>query len=339
MVHEILINQDGSASFASVETSADKKAWHGLGQTIVREAGKYATKQEIMEASKTNFLVEKVPAFMQVGDEFVYVEGKSVIRRSDTKQAFGIMGDTYETIQNEDVAEFAEIVIGESGAFFDTGGALMGGSKVFYSLMLPDAMMAGENIGKRMIVSSSHDGTGSVLNLLSLVRPVCWNTLSCAIKGSSDKVAIRHTKNWKNKVEEVRRVLKIAANHFTEIEKAFESLRSEKVNDSYVQGFINTLFPASSKVEGKIPLQTLDKREKVKELFLRGKGNSGETKWDLFNGVTELLDHHSNGRVTSRALYRSDVDANIEEEQKFLRVNFGQGARIRQEAFDLLMAN
>ena len=340
MAHEININKDGSASFASVETSADKKAWHGLGQTIVKEAGKFATRQEILAASLTNFEVESVPVFHNVDGEMVAIEGKSAIRRSDTKQTFGVLGDGYEVIQNEEVAEFAEIIIGEAGAFFDTGGALFGGSKVFYSLMLPETILGSENIGKRMIVSSSHDGTGSVLNLMSLIRPVCNNTLSCAIRGSKDKVSIRHTKNWKNKVEEVRRVLKIANNHFTAIEEAFDKLRSEKVSDSYSQAFINTLFPAtSSKGDNKIPKQTMDRREKVQELFLRGKGNEGKTKWDLFNGTTEYIDHHSSGRVTAKAMNKAEEGADIEAQQRFFRINWGNGSVLRQNAFDLLSLN
>lgn len=341
MAH-LITEINNQSAFASVEQSADKKAWHGLGQTIVKEAGKFATKKEMMEASNLERLrIEKVPALMAgENGEVIPVHGKSVIRRADTLQSFAVMGEGFEIVQAEELAEFAETIIGESGAHFDTGGALQGGAIIFFSLKLPGEIMGGENLSKSMTVCTGNDGTMTTTAIASLIRPVCWNTLSASVKGAKDKVSIRHTKNWRNKVEEARRVLGITVKHFEAVQKAFEALRMEKISEQYAQTFISQLFPAkSSKGEEKTPKQTAEKRDLVMSLFLGGKGNEGKTKWDLFNGVTEFIDHHSNGRQTQKAIYRADEGANIEQEQRFFRIHFGQGAKLRQDAFELLTAN
>jgi phage/plasmid-like protein (TIGR03299 family) len=341
MAHELTFGKDGNENnefFASVESNAETKAWHKEGETIVKEAGKYATKQEILAGSGLESIgYEKVPVFMDVEGEQVEIYGKAAVRRTDNKSAIGIVGDNFQEIQPSELAEFAEAVIGESGAYFDTGGLLMGGKLMFFSLKLPESIMGGENLNKSLTIASANDGSLATTMLTSFIRPVCWNTLSASMRKNKNKIAIRHTKNWKNKVEEARRVLNITVQHFEELAKSFESLRSESINENYARAFVNTLFPAKGSTD-KIPKQTLDVREQVFNLFQSGKGNEGKTKWDLFNGVTEYIDHHTRGRITDKTINRAEEGADIEAEQTFYRVNFGSGSKLRQEAFDLLTA-
>jgi hypothetical protein len=70
------------------------------------------------------------------------------------------------------------------------------------------------------------------------------------------------------------------------------NLQSIKLNASQVDERLNRFIKGESK-------RSDNMREQVRELFVSGKGNRGETAWDLFNAVTEFENHHKVYRETS----------------------------------------
>ena len=61
----------------------------------------------------------------------------------------------------------------------------------------------GDPIERYILLTNSHDGSGSVMALMTPVRVVCWNTLSAAISGAKNLVKIRHTKNAHAKIAQL----------------------------------------------------------------------------------------------------------------------------------------
>jgi hypothetical protein len=114
-----------------------------------------------------------------------------------------------------------------------------------------------------------------------------------------------------------------------------DSLAEQQVTHSYVEGFVNALMPAT---KDEVSTRTENRRNQITNLFQNGRGNNGETKWDLFNAVTEYVDHHSVGRVTETRLDRSEALADIESEARFERAILGSGATLKQKALTLLTA-
>ena len=65
-----------------------------------------------------------------------------------------------------------------------------------------------------------------------------------------------------------------------------------------------------------------NKRDTVERLFETGKGNKGQSVWDLYNGATEWVDHYKGNN----------------EEKRFASAMFGDGANIKGKAFQSAMA-
>jgi hypothetical protein len=66
--------------------------------------------------------------------------------------------------------------------------------------------------------------------------------------------------------------------------------------------------------------RTLNNMAAISELFKSGMGNSGQTLWHMYNGVTEFADHHRNIRSTTN---------------RFESAVFGSGYAMKERAFDI----
>jgi hypothetical protein len=79
--------------------------------------------------------------------------------------------------------------------------------------------------------------------------------------------------------------------HYVELAS---NLNSIKLSSKQVKARIEKLVPGEGKRASGI-------REQIAELYVSGKGNRGETAWDLFNAVTEYENHHKRYKETSVA--------------------------------------
>lgn len=331
MAHE-LTETNGVVEFVS---GRNLPVWHGLGQTVEG----LMTSSEAMEQAHIGWEVESVQCLMETNEGYTAIENKSVIRRKDTQKAFAVMSGKYQIIQNKDAFDFCDTLAGNGDAMFDTAGSIMGGAKVFLNMVIPGKMFVNgteDSIEKRLLLMTSHDGTGSLLGMITPIRTVCANTLNAGLRNHTNQFKVRHTKNFASKVNEAQRVLGLASAYYDDLQMVIDSLAKEEISKSYAEGFINSL--VSSEKEGDdIPKQTMTKRGEIYNLFTNGTGNNGRTKWDLYNAVTEYVDHKSKGRETTTSLYRSDAGADIESEQRFFRSLVGQGAKMKEQAMSLLL--
>lgn len=331
MAHN-LTETNGVVEFVS---GRNKVAWHGLGQVV---NGLMTSKEAIVQ-SHLDWEVEGVPACMETPNGLQFIDNHTVIRRKDTLKAFAIMSDSYRFIQNSEAFEFADSIVQEEGAFYDTAGSIDGGAKVFMTMLLPNKLFVNGNsndaIEKYLLLTNSHNGTSALMAMITPVRVVCQNTLNAALRNNTNMFKVRHTKNFMDKAREGARVLGLANSYYDDLQYVINQLDKEEISKSYVEQFIATIVPSDD--SDKIAKQTTTKRDIITDLYYNGTGNNGRTKWDLYNAITEYVDHKSRGRETTVSKYRSDADANISDEQRFKRAMFGQGSRLKQEAFDLLL--
>jgi len=126
----------------------------------------------------------------------------------------------------------------------------------------------------------------------------------------------------------------LAYAYYDDLQLVMDQLAEQQVTKTYVEGFVNALIPS---VKEEVSTRTENRRSQITDLFATGKGNNGETKWDLFNAVTEYVDHHSVGRLTNSRMERSEALADIEMEARFERSLLGSGATLKQKALNLLL--
>ncbi len=316
MAHNLEIDKNGKASFASTE-----KAWHNLG-TIVDGA---MTSEQAIELANLDYTVELAPATFSIGKvQGIVIPDKFATYRSDTNMPLGVVGNKYTIVQNKDAFGFFDSIVGTGCAMFETAGVLGQGERIFVSAKMPDVIrIAGtDDISEvYVLLTSSHDGSGSVIAAVTPVRVVCQNTLNAALKNTISRVAIRHTTNAGKKLENAHKLLGISHTYITEVNEMFNHLATKSITDAKVLELVENLF--KSEKEDSTRIKNI--REAVMASYFSGVGQNQiiGTAWGAYNGITHYLDHVQK--------YKSgDV--------KFDSLMNGASAGIASEAFAQLIA-
>ncbi len=323
MAHQLEI-RNGGASFAST-----KPAWHGLG-TIVENA---MTSKEAIELARLNYQVIKTAIMADVpGVGQFPINDRFATFRTDTNQPLGVVGNRYEIVQNTEAFTFFDSIVGEGKAIFETAGVLGIGERVFISAKMPDSIrIAGTDdlTEVYVLLTSSHDGTGSIVAAVVPIRVVCSNTLNAALRSTISRVSIRHTRNADGKLREAHRLLGISEKYVKELNEAFNVMSRTYVSDVAAKDLIAKLFKAqkadSRQANEAESTRIMNIRADVLRSYMTGVGQEGiiGTAWGLYNGVTHYFDHMKNYR---------------DAELKLDGLMTGQAYQKQQEAFDLLMA-
>lgn len=283
MAHNLNIKKDGTASFASTE-----KAWHGLGQ-IVKGA---MTSKEAIELGGLDYQVIKKPLFTEVDGKKIEVANNFATLRSDNNDTLGVVGNRYEIVQNSDAFCFFDAIVGQKQAIFETAGALGKGERIFITAKMPKYIRIGDTDDVTevyVILTNTHDGSGSVIAAITPVRIVCANTLRMALKNTINKVSIRHTKNVQDNLMEAHKLLKISNDYITEMQATVNALSLKKVSDKQVYDLVNTLFPSDSKNTTRID----NIKQEVLTSYFSGIGQEKVlgTAWGVLNGITHFTSH------------------------------------------------
>jgi hypothetical protein len=134
-----------------------------------------------------------------------------------------------------------------------------------------------------------------------------------------DRIKIRHTESCQAKLKQARKVIGIADQYHTWFEAQARKLYDSPISASAARDTIAKIIPSKDEEPS---TRVKNQRESIFDRFMYGKGNHGETKWDLYNGVTEYVDHYRTKNV-----------------EKALESNLvGSGAKLKQQAFNLLTA-
>ena len=335
MAHELTLREDGRTEFFSAVT----RGWHQLGQLSNRQL----TAQEAITEALLDWKVEQVPVYHKDPEEgMVEIPDQFLVRRADNHNPLSIMSSKYAPIQNIEAFTFFDEIVGTGKACWDTAGSIQGGRKVFMQAELEGSMFLKSNPDdktvKKILFFTSHDGSKALTGMITGIRVCCQNTLNAAIASNSNCFKIYHRRNYADKKNEAAKVLGFADAFFDNLQHVMDVLAEQEVTTSYVDGFINAIMPAElDKSTGKIAARTQGRRDEIKTLFTSGLGNNGRTKWDLWNAVTEYVDHHQGGRMSGSRMMKADVGANVQAEARFERALLGAGARLKQESLDLLL--
>lgn len=314
MAHNLNQN-NGKISFASTE-----KAWHGLGQVVEGAM----TSGEAIKLAGLDYEVAKMPVFGQLGEQLLPVPNKFSTYRTDNNSVFGVVGDRYELVQNKDAFSFFDAIVGEGSAIFETAGALNLGERVFISAKMPEQIrIAGTDDITEMFVllTNSHDGSGAIQACLTSVRVVCQNTLSAALRGTKNKISIRHTANVKANLEQAHKLLGISHAYSEELNTCFNVLAKKSVTDAQVKKLLEELFVSEKQDSTRI----INIREAALEAYFTGVGQEKiiGTAFGVLNGLTYYFDH---------------VKSYKNSEAKFQNIIEGTSQKTIEKALDTLIA-
>jgi phage/plasmid-like protein (TIGR03299 family) len=221
------------------------------------------------------------------------VKEHMAVTRSDTNSILGVVGAKYKTIQNSSIWEALNQSLDSQGINYEIsgGGYFAGGSKVFLQVSINEEQFKvnGEEFNNFLTFSSSHDGSGAFEVFDTSVRIICQNTIQSAKRagGKVFKLKVRHTSGASLRFNNVMQALEKLFSQRAETFRDLNSLTSQPMGYQEMINWAVGFFNSSNE----LTTASHNKAREVTSLAIRGRGNRGETKYDLLNGVTELLTH------------------------------------------------
>lgn len=282
------------------------------------------TAQQAIKLAHLDYEVVKVPNFAYYNGEFLDTPSSFSTLRTDTGQILGDrIGKNYTIVQNSEAFEFFDTLTGTGAAIYETAGVLGIGEKIFITAKMPDTIRiegTDDLTEVYVLLTSSHDGSGSIIAAVTPIRVVCANTLNMALSQTTNRVAIRHSTIVKERLADAHRVLGISKIFVEEAQETFNYLSKKYVSDDAVKELIRTLFNDQERDSTRIK----NIEDAVLECYFTGVGqkNIVGTAWGAINGITFYLDH-----VKS---YRNEVT-------KFENILGGNSTNIATKAIELLL--
>lgn len=298
MAHN-LEERDGKASFVTTQ-----KAWHGLGEVV---EGSF-TVIEAIEKARLGYEVITNPMTTKIdlgGGNVIEipVPDKFATVRTDLNKVLGVVGNRYKVVQNRDAFVFFDEILGQGAAMLETAGVLGIGERIFISAKMSEVIqIAGTDDMTEVyiLLTSSHDGTGSIIAAVTPVRVVCQNTLNAALRNTVNRVCIRHTNSAKDKLAEAHKLLGISHKYINEVNEMFNTLAKKTISDAQVLSLVEQVFKSKRKeeVEGdeekkEESTRITNIRNAVMESYFEGVGQNKivGTAWGAYNGITHYLSH------------------------------------------------
>lgn len=311
MAHE-LDTTNGQVSFANSRPDA----WHRLGQAI----GHTMTAHEALQAAhlagwnvRTMALqVPQAPVVTEHGvstpEPLAVPEHFATVRTNPITgqtQVLGVVGSKYAPVQNEASCALLNALTDESGAHFETAGALRGGRETFVTMKLPTAMTFAGVDGSAdrtefyLVALNSHDGSSAFRFLVTPVRIVCANTQTAAIDAAKASFAIRHTGGAGAAIQEARAALKLGWRYIEAFENAAAALYAQPMDTDQMREFADTLVDVDG---ADTPTSAHHRRERASAIVKLWTSSPaiapiGGTRWAAYNAVTEYVDHYSSVRA------------------------------------------
>jgi len=341
MSANLKITADGQVSMAYA--AGTETPWHGMGQIIL------PTDSDEIITKKCGFdftLIGETAGYQdaQTG-QFVALDSKRIVRRSDSGQPIAVVGSGYKFHQPREILGFFLDYAKTFGLKLDTAGVL--GDGIRYWAMArteveADLNGAGVDIAQLYcLLATSGDGSMTTIADPKAKRVVCNNTWDIAIrdfnaankKGGKARGSRQSHRSAFSATEAANGLgfnIETSASAFLAQAEVIRSLNSVKVNERMADGFFRTLLRPSLAPEGVmsaedflVAFDSSKEREvrgfgELKDAYVNAPGARPGTARGLWEAVTNFIDHKRGDDASAR------LDSSL----------FGQGKKIKDQAWD-----
>jgi hypothetical protein len=294
-----------------------KQAWHGL--TIVQ--------QEItFKGSPLDWTLDRQPLILADGTRF---HQDAIVCSDDGLPVGNAVSGSYGIIQNEQLFDTLMAGLEDASVKFKVAsvGSVCDRAKVFISIELNEGKSF--KVGDRdfefnLNALSSHDGSGKAMFMDSSICIVCKNTFNFNVNQFNNKkggirFAVKHTKNSGIALENVAKGIEDVISNRALFCAELDKLGNQKVSKDDAHSFILGLIVPETSSE--VSTRTNNNSEEILDLFIKGPGNSGSNRLDLFSAFTDFYTHSHSGRGV---------------EAQFVSSEFGSGQKMKDRAFHAL---
>lgn len=302
------------------------KPWHGLGDRLEpnqpievwkRSAGMDWT----IEESEVRFITGQ----NGIGTISAFPEQK-VLYRSDTQAPLAVVSKRFQVVQPSEILEFYRDLTELGGFELETAGVLREGRK-FWALARTGQstqLKGRDRVDGYLLLATACDGSLATTAQFTSVRVVCNNTLAIALGNASHAIKVPHRSQFD--ADSVKRQLGITVSSWDGFVARMKVLVECPVDPDSVEGLLRRIvtYPVTERKGETVNEAAVKSVRALYEGGGRGArmASSRGTAWGLLNSVTEYIDHHRRARSED---HRRDA------------AWFGQGAQIKQKAWDEVM--
>lgn len=254
-----------------------------------------STVKEALEAAKLDWTVSRRNIQLCGGKK---VKGWYANVRDTDEEVLGIVGESYQIVQNEEALRFVDMIT-RYGYQIIKAGTFRKGRNVWVLVKLHDFELVGDETENYLLIQNSFDGSGSIKICITPIRVWCQNMLALAFRKAKQSLCLKHTKNVKENIERVPEILGLAQDYTVELADYAQEMVRKTVDDFQLRSILNGLFPITEKSSD---LQK-KRAEENKETFMicyaapdlaRFRG----TAWGVINAVADLSNHSISHKET-----------------------------------------
>ena len=336
MAHE-LDNSTGIYAFAAVGGAAS--AWHGLGQSI--NPGDSIS--VITSKAGLDWSAMRAPVTYNAGGVIRSFDNQSVIFRSDTGSALGVVSDNrYHVHQPAEIMEFFADFLSDNGLSIETAGAVRGGRVVWcmaklgpdYGFILPGA----DKVDGYVRLQTSFDGSRATDLVATTVRQVCANTMRM-VNADADRKGYKNKHSATFDREGLARAFGLLGEQHRMTSDQWHALSRQKVTDADALAFLAGLLDIEVSDLGKVDskgskLVSTKSENNLKALVTAYRKSPGAhlasadgTAFGLLNAVTYYVDHAATVR---------DTEGDGKAGARFASSQIGAGDAFKQRALKAL---
>lgn len=211
------------------------------------------------------------------------------------EKTLGIVSPKYTILQNSQAFDYLDSLVGTE-LNYTAAGEIGGGKRVFLVAETENKWKIGDDdIGGNLLLSTGHDGWHTLQIAITPVRIFCQNCLPYAFKmGKVNKRywRIKHQTSFEKKLNDARKALQLTSIYFENMQVWGEKLVETKVSQTFIDKFMDELFPKSEKADSRS--ETIRQRKKdalVECLGADDLANYRGTGWQIINAVSDYETH------------------------------------------------
>lgn len=308
--------------------------WHGLAE-VHGTIGDEQVQRLLFD------IVEGTPSVTCPDGSVISVEGYKMLladvrHRTDKPNEIGngyvplhVPKDSYQVISNREVWEMISKAFADTGAKITTAGTLNNLKTFMVSVDIGNPEFKAKNGDVFLNVMSfltSHNGVFALTAFDTSTRMVCMNTVQLAIRNSGDfGVKLYHTKNVQTQMDFLPEYLSAVMANRRALCNSLNLLQDTPVTKTEITSVVAGYLSGENDV---LSTKSYNRTEQISHLASNGIGNSGRTRYDLLNGMTEYFTHGDGAGGKS-----------ADKMKRFCASRFGSAAQHKQEFLDLLVSD
>ncbi|MDT3401231.1 phage/plasmid-like protein (TIGR03299 family) [Mucilaginibacter terrae] len=210
------------------------------------------------------------------------------------------------------------------------------GERIFITAKLPGYIRVGKDdfIEKYLLLTTSHDGLGSITAAFTPIRVVCNNTLNAALRNLSGAIKIRHTVSASDRLKQAHTLMGITSCLGNELEQVFNQWAKVRITDSEVKKLIQVAMAPNKETLQNL---TTGKTDELSSYYL----NTVDKVYEYaMSSPTQQMDTTAGtvfGAYNAITGYFQNVRNYKDGDARFKSITEGTAKQRAQKAFDLCL--